>query len=174
MNNWYVITGGPSSGKTTLFKLLGGKGYRVIHEQARELIDQELYKGKTLGQIRRDEGKFQKKVLEMKITLEKKLSKEELIFFDRGIPDTLAYCWFHKIPVDKLLKKALKKSSYKKVFLLELIKYYEDYARNESAEESREIEKLLEKTYRGLNMSVIKVPEGTIKERVKFILKNIN
>ena len=62
-NNWYVITGAPSSGKTTIVKLLKSKGYIVLYEAARIYIDQELKKGKTIQKIRKDEGKFQKESL---------------------------------------------------------------------------------------------------------------
>jgi predicted ATPase len=30
--NWYVVTGAPSSGKTTLVRELEKLGYRVVHE----------------------------------------------------------------------------------------------------------------------------------------------
>jgi predicted ATPase len=40
--NWYVITGAPSSGKTTLLKELEELGYRVIHEVARAFIEMEM------------------------------------------------------------------------------------------------------------------------------------
>ena len=41
-NNWYVITGAPSSGKTTLLEYLKKKGQKVYFEWARIYIDQEM------------------------------------------------------------------------------------------------------------------------------------
>ena len=52
--HWYVITGAPSSGKTTLLRELEKAGYRVIHEVARTIIESELAQGRTLKQIRSD------------------------------------------------------------------------------------------------------------------------
>jgi predicted ATPase len=173
-NNWYVITGGPCSGKTTTLEIIEKKGYKVEYETARFWIEQELKKGKTLEEMRKDEYLFQKKILELKIENEKKFPKDKLIFIERGIPDTLSYydqsCG---IKEDTLLKKALKTCSYKKVFLFELLDYQKDYARLENAKEAKELEDFLKRDYEKLGMTVVYVPKMSIEKRVKFILDNL-
>jgi len=52
-SKWYVITGGPSSGKSTVLSCLEKMDYRIIPEAARVLIDEEMAKGKTLEEIRK-------------------------------------------------------------------------------------------------------------------------
>lgn len=173
MNNWYVLTGGPSSGKTTTIKLLEKKGYVVQHELARAYIDQEMSKGNTLQEIRKNEKVFQDNILRLKIESEKKFRKDTIVFFDRGIPDTVAYYELLHIPRDNILKTALKNSSYKKIFLFESLPYIKDYARTETPEESLLIEQLLEKSYKKLNMPIIKVPVASVEERLQFILDNV-
>jgi predicted ATPase len=173
-NNWYVITGGPCSGKTTTLKIIGEMGYRVEYERSRVLIDEEIKKGKTLGEIRKDEYIFQKKVLQMKINLENKLSNNELVFIERGIPDSVAY--YEKlcgVKDDVFLKKSLEKCLYKKVFLFELLDYKEDYARVEDEKEAKDLEDALEKSYTELGMEVVRVPKMSISKRVKFILEKL-
>ena len=66
-SKWYVITGGPSSGKTTVLKKLAELGYLTYPEAARVFIDGEMAKGKSLKEIRGDEAEFQRKVLKIKI-----------------------------------------------------------------------------------------------------------
>lgn len=173
MNNWYVLTGAPSSGKTTIIKLLEEKGYTVQHELARIYIDQEMKQGKTLQEIRKNGKVFQDNILKLKIESEKKLKKDTVIFFDRGIPDTVAYYELLHIPQDNFLKTVLKNSSYKNIFLFESLPFTKDYARIETPEESLRIEKLLEKCYKKLNIPMIKVPVASIEERLQFILKNL-
>src|SRR3989344_2774516 len=90
-NHWYIITGAPHAGKTTLIEALEGLGHTVVFEAAREYIDEEMKKGKTLREIRANELEFQERVLAIKIEKEKKASRKELIFWDRGIPDSVAY-----------------------------------------------------------------------------------
>ncbi len=172
-NNWYVITGAPSSGKTTILKELEKKGHKVYFEWARIYIDTQLKKGLTLSQIRKDEVKFQEEVLKLKVNFEKKLNKSDTIFIERGIPDTTAYLKLLKSKPSSLLKKALKSCHYKKVFLLELLKYETDYARTESQEEAFLLEQLLEESYRELKIPVIRVPKLPVTERAKFILDNL-
>lgn len=173
-NNWYVITGGPCSGKTTTLGVMEKLGYHVEYETARFWIEQELKKGKTLEEMRQDEYLFQKKILELKIENEKKFPKNELIFIERGIPDTTAYyqqsC---NIKEDALLKESLKKCHYKKVFLFELLDYQRDYARLENEQEAKILEKLLEEAYSNLGMEVIRVPKMSVQQRVEFILKQL-
>jgi len=88
-NHWYVVTGGPCSGKTTLLQYLEKIGYAVKYEAARQLIDAELKKGKTLAAIRKNEQKFQKKVLHMKVNQESKLPTQQLFFLSVGYPTAL-------------------------------------------------------------------------------------
>ena len=89
--NWYVITGAPSSGKTTLLKELGELGYRVIHEVARAFIEMEMEQGQTLEKIRADKETFENRVLHAKIAIEERLPKDKVIIFDRAIPDSIPY-----------------------------------------------------------------------------------
>lgn len=172
-NNWYVITGAPSSGKTTLLKLLQKKGYKVYYEWARIYIDRQMKKGKTLSQIRKNELSFQKKILKLKMDFEEKLDPKKLIFMERGIPDSTAYMKICGAEKDQTLINAVENCYYKKVFLTDLIKYTADYARTESQEEAMLIDNLLEKSYKDLGIEVVRVPKISVEERVKFIIKNL-
>ena len=175
MNNWYIITGAPCSGKTTLIDLLAQKGYKIVPELARVYIDQQLAQGITLAELRKDELAFQKKILQHKIDYEKKLDKKEMIFFDRGIPDSEAYYKLCGLESDDFLDKAVQNSSYKKAFLLDFLNFdrNEDYARTESPEEQRKLQILLEQTYQKLGIPLIKIPLLPEAERLKLILDNI-
>ncbi|MDO9399704.1 MAG: ATP-binding protein [bacterium] len=174
LNNWYVITGAPSAGKTTLIKLLEEKGYDIVHEAARTYIDQEIRKGKIIDEIRRDELLFQEIVLKMKIEIEESLPKEKIIFFDRGIPDSEAYYKLYNRKNDEFLEKAIKNCSYKKIFLLDFYDMDKDYARIETKEEQIKIHYLLKESYKKINAHIIIVPlMSSIEDRLNFILKNL-
>lgn len=172
-NNWYVITGAPSSGKTTVVKLLEKKGYDVVYEAARIYIDEEMAKGKTIKEIRANELLFQRKILEFKIENEKKLAREKTIFFDRGIPDSDAYYRVHAAGDDIFLKESMGKCSYKKVFLFKMIGYKKDYARIENEAQQLQIQKLLKESYEKLNIPLVVVPKMPIQDRLNFVLNNL-
>src|SRR4026207_2534162 len=125
--NWYVITGGPGSGKTTTIHLLRDKGYTTTIEHARHYIDTQRISGRTVEEIRKNQIEFQRGVLDMQTEQEKYLSPDEMVFLDRALPDALAYYRFLKLPIDEKLDKAMKEVSYKKIFILDflpLINYY--------------------------------------------------
>lgn len=172
-NNWYVITGAPSSGKTTIVKLLEKKGYKVLYEVARTYIDKELAKGKTINEIRKDESAFQKNILDHKVHFESKLNPKDITFLDRAIPDSVAYYELVGVPKDKNLKNAVKKTFYKKIFLFESLDFEKDYATTESKEQIKKLVKLLEKAYNSLSFPIIKVPKMSIEKRLEFILDNL-
>jgi len=171
--NWYVITGGPSSGKTTTVNLLKARGYKTTIEHARHYIDSENINGRTVEEVRKNQKKFQLEILEMQIAQENKISREDVVFLDRAIPDTLAYYRFLNLPEDKKLLEALSNAWYKKVFILDCLTLVKDYARTEDEAAQKKIHALISEVYESLPFPVIHVPVLPPEERVDFILKNI-
>ncbi|MEJ7738692.1 MAG: AAA family ATPase [Chitinophagaceae bacterium] len=78
--NWYVITGGPSSGKTTTVNLLKERGYITTIEHARHYLNTQRLKGKTIEEVRKNQREFQLEVLNMQIEQEAQISPEVLFF----------------------------------------------------------------------------------------------
>ena len=101
MNKWYVVTGGPATGKTTLLAELEKLGHTTLPEAARIIIDQGIAEGKTVAEIRADEAQFQLKILMHKRRTEKYHPEDMLTFFDRGMHDTLAYLKLRGFKLEK-------------------------------------------------------------------------
>ncbi len=171
--NWYVITGGPGSGKTTTVHLLHSRGYATTIEHARHYIDTQRITGKTVDEIRKNQSEFQMKILDMQIEQESWLLPNEIVFLDRALPDALAYYRFLNIPIDKKLENALKEATYKKIFILDFLPLVNDYARIENANAQKEIHRLITEVYESLAFTVIHVPVLSAEERVDYILKNL-
>jgi len=172
-SNWYVITGGPSSGKTTVLEELAKLGYLTYPEAARVLIDREMAESKSLKEIRGNEAEFQKKVLEMKIEIEKKAPKDKIVFFDRAIPDSIAYYQIDGLDPKEVLKLC-QRESYRKIFFLEQLPLDQDYARVEDEKTIKKLNKLLKESYQNLGYQVIDVLALPVEERVRKILGEIN
>ncbi|PIR02392.1 MAG: hypothetical protein CO031_01435 [Candidatus Nealsonbacteria bacterium CG_4_9_14_0_2_um_filter_37_38] len=170
--NWYVITGGPSSGKTTVLKELEKLGYIIYPEAARVFIDKEIANGKTLKEIRGDEADFQRKVLKIKIEVEKAVPKNKIVFFDRAIPDSLAYYQICGLDSNEILKFCRKKK-YRKIFLFKQLPFDRDYARVEDGKTIKKLNKLLKESYKNLGYEVIEIPAMSVEERLKKILSEI-
>jgi predicted ATPase len=173
-NNWIVVTGAPSAGKTTILETLSQKSYNVLPENARIYIDQQIAGGRTIGEIRADEFEFQKVIAHMNIEREKTLSRSELVFMERAIPDSLAY--FERLgrDVPDFLQEAAKYVSYRKVFLLEPLPFESDYARTEKSEDVAALHVALEKAYRGVGADPVLVPATSVEGRITFILNSLD
>ena len=168
-SEWCVVTGGPCFGIDTTLKHFKKIGYPVVDEAARNLIDEEMAKGRTIEEIRKDEREFQKQVLSRKIEIEKNLPRDEIIFLNRAVPDSIAYYRNYGLdpgPVIKLCEKGL----YKKIFLLEqLPKFEKGYARTETKQTAKRLGRMIKEAYQQLGYKVILVPVMTVRERVEFI-----
>lgn len=171
--NWYVITGGPCSGKTTVVNLLAERGYKTTIEDARHYIDTQLATGKTVKEIRKHQAEFQLKVLDMQIEQESTLSRSELVFLDRAIPDARAYYRFLDIPEDEVLAKMMAVVDYKKVFILDYLPLVADYARHEDRAAQKKLHKLITLVYGSLPFPVVHVPVLPPEKRVDFILERL-
>jgi predicted ATPase len=171
--NWYVITGGPGSGKTTTVNLLKNKGYTTTIENARHYIDTLRVNGKTVEEIRKNQIEFQQKILDLQLEEERSHPLEQIIFLDRAIPDALAYYRFLNIPEDDKLSDAIKNACYKKIFILDPLPLVNDYARTENATDQKKIHLLITEVYTSLGYPIIHVPVLAPEARVNYILKNI-
>jgi len=148
-------------------------GYHTVSEAARTLIDNEMKKGRALQEIRKNEAEFQRKVLEIKIQIEKELPKNKIVFFDRGIPDSIAYFQIYNLNPEGVLKFC-KEKTYRKIFLLEQLPFVKDYAKVEDTETAKKLQFLLRKAYSDLEYEVIDIPFMPVKDRLKIILSNID
>ncbi len=171
--NWYVITGGPSSGKTTTVNLLKERGYITTFEHARHYLDTQRLKGRTVEEARKNQREFQLGVLDMQIEQENEIAPNVQVFLDRAIPDALAYYRFLNLSVDEKLAKALQMVSYKKIFILDSLPLKNDYARSEDEQAQKKIHELITEVYESLPFPVVHVPVLSAEERVDFILKNL-
>lgn len=171
--NWHVITGGPSTGKTTLINMLEKRGYNTTIEHARHYIDTMRSEGETIEELRSNKRKFQLGVLDMQIKQEEDIQPKDLVFLDRAIPDAMAYYQFLMLDFDEKLLNAVKGTSYKKIFILDRLPFTKDYARTEDEEDQKKIHQLIIDVYTSLRFPIVTVPVLPPMERVQFILNNI-
>src|ERR1035437_3899681 len=166
LTNWYVITGGPCSGKTTVVNLLKDRGDKTTVEDARHYVDLQRANGKSVEEVERHQREFQLRVLELQIRQEKALMPSDIVFLDRAIPDARAYYLFLGIPEAKLFTEAMKRVSYKKVFILDFLPLVNDSPRREDAAAQKKIHKLISEVYESLPFAIVHVPILPPEERV--------
>jgi predicted ATPase len=170
--NWYVITGAPCSGKTSVVSALEKRGFRVVHEVARAHIDEELGKGRTLAQIKADAYQFENHIFLTKLKIEASLPRNEIVFLDRAVPDSIAYFQLEGLDPGQPVEKS-KRVRYKKIFLFERLAFLKDGVRSEDDPLADRLDHLLEAAYRKLAYDIVRVPAISIEARTAFILKRL-
>jgi len=179
-----VITGSPGTGKTSIINELKRNNFHCFEEIIRRLTLEAKKEGDTSSHISNpiafvsDPKLFNTNLLNGRIEQFRQATslKKPLSFFDRGIPDVLAYMNFFDQIVEEEFINACRTNLYDHVFLLppwETI-YTSDNERLETFEESKEIHLHLENIYRDLGYKIIEVPFGTIKDRTDFILSTVD
>lgn len=175
-NNFYVITGGPGVGKTTLLDELQRRGYKCIPEVAREIIryqvenegdalpwkDAKKYSGLMLSHSARD-------FLDLSVS-------DKLIFFDRGIPDTYGYEILMEFDENPQLEHALREYRYNTtVFILPPWKeiYHTDNERKQDFEIAVQTYYAIKRAYESIGYTAIDVPKLPVGERADFLLSKI-
>lgn len=121
---------------------------------------------------------FNSQLLQARITDFKKGDKMsgEVLFYDRGIPDVLAYMNYFQQPYEDHFRKACENHRYDAVFLLPPWEdiYVSDNERLETFEEAISIHYHLRSTYEAYGYEPVLVAEGTVQERAEAILKKLN
>lgn len=176
-NNFYIITGGPGVGKTTLINELQQKQMNCIPEVAREIIKDQL---KNNGQALpwKNAKEYAKLMLSHSVRdYVKLLDTNDLYFFDRGIPDTYAYECLMDFDFDENLNLIVNKYRYNKiVFILppweEIYKI--DNERKQDFQLAKETYNVIKDTYECLNYDLIEVPCLAPAKRADFIKKTLN
>lgn len=102
--------------------------------------------------------------------------EQAVIFYDRGMPDVLAYMDYFEQAFSSDFLHACKTNRYDSVFLLPPWEdiYVQDNERLETYPQATEIHEHLFKTYSGLGYAVMEVPFGTVAERISYILNHLD
>lgn len=169
---WYVLTGGPCAGKTTTINELAKRGYPVLAEPARIIIDEKLAAGETIEDIVTDPD-WLPSVVRRAHAQERMLPKDELFFLDRAAPDSIAYYRLHNRPLEDFFQQVLKEIRYRKIFLLDLVDFTNDSGRPETPEEAKHLHELIREGYRSIGYEPIAVPVLPLAERADFILGHL-
>lgn len=167
----YIITGGPGAGKTSLLAGLRHLQYPCHAEASRQLIIEEKKKGSgCLPWL--DLPCFAKKVLERMITAFETAADTMPVFFDRGIPDIVAYLKAAGLHVEDAYNRALEKYRYAPtIFLLPPWEdiYVQDSERWQTFAEAAFLADQIRTVYGQAGYQIIELPLGSIQERTIFI-----
>ncbi|MGQ3888530.1 AAA family ATPase [Legionella sp. CNM-1927-20] len=177
-SNFYLLTGGPGAGKTSVLKELKYRGYLVIPEAARAIIKQQ----QAIGGHATHMGNrlaFSQLMLQHSIADYKKhLTDSAPLFFDRGIPDVFSYsqAFCNRNNISQEILEAIQLYRYNlRAFLFppwpEI--YCQDKERQQDFNEAVMTYRAIKSGFTACGYQLIEIPKMSIKERTDFILSQL-
>jgi len=169
--NFFIITGSPGSGKSTILQEMKNIAMAVVDEPARQILaEQRSFGGNGLPE--KDPVLFTELMLSRAICQFKQLQERNVpVLFDRGIPDMIGYASLFGID-QSTSKNASGVNRYnEKVFITppwEKI-YSTDDERKMPFDQASKFGHELRTIYIDFGYELIEIPIGLPKERAKFV-----
>jgi len=171
--NWRVITGATCSGKTTLIDLLADKGFQTVPEIARQFIEREVARGRTIDEIFENGATTEPVLADMQMRTEHGLRETDIVFLDRALPDYLFFYRSFGLNPNEILAECFH-HRYASVFILDRLPLQLDGARIEDDTYTVLLDEWLVRDYSALGYRIVRVPVLSPQERLAFVLERLS
>jgi predicted ATPase len=175
-SRFFVITGGPGSGKSTLIDALAARGLARTVEAGRAIIqDQIAIGGNALPWS--DPLAFAELMLSWEMRSYRWARMQDgTVIFDRGMPDLVGYLRLVKLPLPAHMDQAARSFRYnRQVFIAppwpEI--FAQDSERKQTLKEAEQTHRVMVETYTTYGYDLVPLPLASIEERVQFVLQRI-
>ena len=173
-HNFYIITGGPGGGKTSLLENLATHGYNFIPETARQIMKERLAKGLA---PRPDPRTFAQQIFDQDWkNFISNSGRSSLLFFDRSFMDSACMLFDSDLNSYENIRDTYMANRYNNmVFITPPWKeiYHNDEERDQTFEQSIEVYDRLDKWYKECGYEIVVLPKDTVENRAKFILNQV-
>ncbi|WP_410880187.1 AAA family ATPase [Myroides sp. DW712] len=171
MYPYYILTGGPGSGKSTVLEALAQLGYAVVPEVGRAIIQQQMkIQGAALPW--EDKQQFFEHMFDASLIDYRQQSKQ-LTFFDRGLLDSVGYATLEHLRISAKQYEIAQHTPYAKTVLIfppwQTI-YQKDTERKQDFALAVRTYETMRTTYESFGYQLVVVPCTTVEKRVEFIL----
>ncbi len=176
------ISGGPHTGKTTLFRELQ-RHYPEAHfvpEPAERVIAQQLELQEKNSNHQavlplEDYERFSPLVREEAIKLEQEIpAHARLVFQDRSLVDNYAYDVLNGLQSPKILREHIQMAGYALAFFCAQVgNYTPTEIRRETPEQARKIHLALQFAYEESEIEVVHLPPVPLSERLQIVSQKV-
>jgi len=175
-DRFFVITGGPGFGKTTLVEALADLGFPHQPEAGRAIIQDQVAIGGTALPWS-DRRAFAELMLSWEMrSYRSGLALEGPVIFDRGVPDVVGYLRLSALPAAPHVEAAARQFRYHRhVFVAppwpEIFKT--DAERKQSFDEAARTCEVMIEVYRSLGYEPVPLPLVPVSERARFVVDRV-
>lgn len=169
---WVVITGPPSSGKTTLLDLLAADGNAISPDSTRALITAVTAEGRDPEEFRFADD-FQPRTLAAMLSAEDSLEPQQRTFLEYALPCNIAFHRTEALSLTDGLAEAAAKYHYDAVFILDPLPWVGDEQRVEDEVYQRTVHAHMHEVYAEYGYEPVAVPTLTPAERLAFVLEHL-
>lgn len=155
--DWVIISGPPSSGKTTLLHLFAEAGEQTVPDQVRAMITREVAGGRDAEEFRFSDD-FQPMAIAAMHNSERTLDPSERRVLEYGSPCNIAFHRTEGRPVPRTLQASSQEFRYRAVFILEPVGWRRDSERVEDEEYQATVYSHMWEVYRELDYYPIGLP----------------
>jgi predicted ATPase len=170
---FFVLTGGPGAGKSSVLAALAAQGYATAPEAGRRIIREQVsIGGRALP--------WDDRALYAELMLAADMAEHGArrclagpVFFDRGVVDVLGYLRLERLEPPGHLLRAVAAFRYRSpIFVFppwpEI--YGTDPERKQDPATAAVTHAAVAATYRSLGYPLVEVPRGSVAERAAFVL----
>ncbi|GAA4047348.1 AAA family ATPase [Parerythrobacter jejuensis] len=168
----FAITGAPGAGKSTLIEALTARGWNVVTESARAILQRPG--GMELRE--NDPHGFALAMLEADRAIFEEAMPGQTLIFDRGFADIIAFLRIEKVPVSDVFEKACQHLRFDApVFRAPAWKgiYRQDDQRIQTWDEAVESDRQCTKAWREFGYELLDLPLASVEERVAFVERHL-
>jgi predicted ATPase len=175
-DNFYIFTGGPGSGKTSVIEALRVRGFACVTEVGRQIIQEQIAIGGDAFHTG-DAVKYRDLMLSRSIyTYNQVVERSAQVFFDRGIPELAGYGRLIGADTPAYIDKAADLFRYnKRVFIMPPWQeiYCQDDERGQDFAEAVASYHVAAEAYPPFGYELVEVPKTSVSGRVDFVLASI-
>lgn len=171
---FFVVTGGPGAGKTSLITEFARRGFHTIPESGRAIIREELASGGDALPWA-DRMAYAERMLERDLRAYRAaLALSGPVIFDRGIPDVLGYLTLCGLPIPAEVAEAAKAMPYnRRVFLAPFweVIFEQDAERTQTPEDAEATCSVMRETYVVLGYEIVELPRTDVSTRADLVAR---
>lgn len=173
-DRFFVLTGGPGAGKTTLVEALKARGYATTEEAGRGVIREQMQGGGD-GLPWTDRERFAALMFDWELGSYRQAERQDgPVIFDRGLPDTIGYLRLEGLEVPAWMEEEAWRLRYNATAFI-APPWKEIYGTDEERRQDWDVAvrtyRTVARTYVDFGYRLVELPLVSVARRAEFLIE---